>query len=463
MNDSNDNDDIEGILKLLDNTHLDKLDSASSKVEEAKELLILECSKHIDMARAQRFLYQSLEAAAVSDAKNGVEYSKRRTTLTVDFGQNIQVPCYNSEQPGCTYYYTPITANNFGIVNHSHDYRDGNIDNHMYCHVYHEGVGKKGGTNVTSLIVKTLRKMQLLRDDEVGGELNIIFDNCSGQNKNNTVLKLGMWLKEMNYFKRVNFVFLIVGHTKNACDRLFNSLKHEYRKRNIFTMDELIVALSVSDKISVDRTIASDFLDYNAAFREFYNDLSGLVLNNHIFTCDGDDDKLAMTIRESNLDEHQIIRHTAVRPKRGFANDIVKLRIESAKLLQMIQPPGINPYKQVELYAKYRPVVPQEYHQDEFYIKPTDDVLKKVKEEKVLRTENRAKVKALKEEKVDVADINPDAFGVKKLKVPEIKEELKRHGLRVDGKKAELMARLEAHLANALTNAMAPESSPTFG
>ena len=56
LNDSNDNNDIEDLLKLLDNTHLDKLDSASSKVEEAKELLILECSKHIDMARAQRFL-----------------------------------------------------------------------------------------------------------------------------------------------------------------------------------------------------------------------------------------------------------------------------------------------------------------------------------------------------------------------------------------------------------------------
>ena len=85
----------------------------------------------------------------MSDATNGVEYSKRRTALTVDFGQNIQVPCYNSKQPGCTYYYTPMTANNFGIVNHSHDYGNGNIDNHMYCHVYHEGIGKKGGTNVT--------------------------------------------------------------------------------------------------------------------------------------------------------------------------------------------------------------------------------------------------------------------------------------------------------------------------
>jgi hypothetical protein len=96
----------------------------------------------------------------------------------------------------------------------------------MYCHVYHKGVGKKGGTNVASFIVKTLREMKLLQDNEVGGELNIIFDNCSGQNKNNTVLKFVMWLKEMRYFKRVSLVFFIVGHTKNACNHLLNSLKH---------------------------------------------------------------------------------------------------------------------------------------------------------------------------------------------------------------------------------------------
>ena len=94
----------------------------------------------------------------------------------------------------------------------------------MHCHVYNEGVGKKGANNVASLIVKTLRQLNLLQDDSPGGDCNIIFVNYSGQNKNNIVLKLAAWLQQMGYFKKVNFFFLIVGHTQNATDRLFNLL-----------------------------------------------------------------------------------------------------------------------------------------------------------------------------------------------------------------------------------------------
>jgi hypothetical protein len=137
---------------------------------------------------------------------------------------------------------------------------------------------------VASLIVKTLRQLNLLRDDSAGGELNIIFDNCSGQNKNNTVLRLAAWLKQMGYFKKVKFVFLIVGHTKNAADRLFNSLKHEYRKENIFTMQALFDCLSVSDSVMVVPSVAEDFLDYDALFDDIYCPLTGKVKQNHIFS-----------------------------------------------------------------------------------------------------------------------------------------------------------------------------------
>ncbi len=137
---------------------------------------------------------------------------------------------------------------------------------------------------MASLIVKTLRQLNLLRDDSAGGELNIIFDNCSGQNKNNTVLRLAAWLKQMGYFKKVKFVFLIVGHTKNAADRLFNSLKHEYRKENIFTMQALFDCLSVSDSVMVVPSVAEDFLDYDALFDDIYCPLTGKVKQNHIFS-----------------------------------------------------------------------------------------------------------------------------------------------------------------------------------
>ena len=106
----------------------------------------------------------------------------------------------------------------------------------MHAYVYREGVAKKGANNVVSMIIKTLRDLNITREDSIGGELNIIFDNCSGQNKNNTVLKMLVLLTELGYFKQVNFIFLVVGHIKNSADHLFNALKKEYRKRNLFTM-----------------------------------------------------------------------------------------------------------------------------------------------------------------------------------------------------------------------------------
>jgi hypothetical protein len=60
--------------------------------------------------------------------------------------------------------------------------------------------------------------------------LNIIFDICSGQDKNSTVLKLPALLTAMGYFKEIHFIFLVVGHTKNVADRLFNSLKQDHQK-----------------------------------------------------------------------------------------------------------------------------------------------------------------------------------------------------------------------------------------
>ena len=137
----------------------------------------------------------------VADATARKEHSVRRYTFVVDYGQNMELPVYNKEQPGCTYYFSPMSVYNMEVVDHAHICNDGWVSEHLHCHVHTEGVGKKGANNVALLIMTTLQKLNLLCEDSVGGELNIIFDSCSSQNKNKTVLNLPAWLMAMGYFK----------------------------------------------------------------------------------------------------------------------------------------------------------------------------------------------------------------------------------------------------------------------
>ena len=155
---------------------------------------------------------------------------------------------------------------------------------------------------------KTFRIQDILREDECGGELNAFFDNCTGQNKNNTVLKYMVWLVEMGYFKKVNFQFLIVGHTKNAADRLFNALKFDYRKHDIYTVEDLLVKLDKSDSVSIHESTEDDFFDYTTYLDGYYKHFSGLVLSNHIFSCENErvGNKLIVNIRESGLEQHPV-------------------------------------------------------------------------------------------------------------------------------------------------------------
>ena len=382
---------------------------ASTTVQEEREILLLECALHIKMARAQRCLYQVKIELAMRDARLGTVHSKRTYTFVVDFGQNMELPVFNKQQPGCTYYYSPLSVYNLGVVNHGHIDKNGEIGAHMYAHVYHEGVGKKGANNVASLIIKTLNLLNLLQENSPGKELNIVFDNCSGQNKNNTVLKLAAWLKAMGYFKRVNFIFLIVGHTKNAADRLFNSLKHEYRKENLFTMEMLVDSLSKSDSVTVLPTEPGDFFDYDKLFKGLFRDLSGRVKKNHIFSCMADD---RMDLRESNTPDHKIHRHKL--PKKGCllrsATDLKKWTSEN---LKPVKCSGLNPYKMVELWRNYRPQIPKEYRRNKLYRKPDAAVMSVVKEEKVERSVfrkklNEAKAAGMKERLESIAYLDDD-------------------------------------------------------
>ena len=377
---------------------------AATLIAEEREQMMLEAAEHIRIARVHRTLYRDkIDAARMSVDR---PHSECTYTFVVDYGQNIELPIFNKEQPGCPYYYSPMTVNNLGMVDHAHKYPNGQVGEHMHCHVYTDDIGKKATNNVASLIMKTLRGLNLLKKDTIGRELNIIFDNCCGQNKNNTVLRLVAWLAQLGHFHEVNFIFLVVGHTKNAADRIFNSLKQDYRKKNLYTFNQLVEALSVSHTITVHPTMAEDFFNYAQLFDFFYRKLAGQIQQNHIFSSGQGDE---IRVRQSALPQHQ---EFIFRIGKKYFDSLTHTQVYelAQRELTRLEFDGINPYKVYELYKHYRPYVPVEFQSDPMYAEPSPEQMAKVKAEKVDRKEFRATLKKKKYDKTKV-QLERNAFG----------------------------------------------------
>jgi hypothetical protein len=121
----------------------------------------------------------------------------------------MEMPYFGAEQPGDTYYMSPLTINCFGVVDptgmHTNE-EDAELTSQwrhiLHAYVYAEGVAGCGGNNVASLLIKNLQDSGLLDPTKApGGHLVAAFDNCPGQNKNNYVLKLlYAWLGEKGFF-----------------------------------------------------------------------------------------------------------------------------------------------------------------------------------------------------------------------------------------------------------------------
>jgi hypothetical protein len=352
-------------------------------ITQEREEKIAEANLHVRMAKVQRELVN--RKIALARETRDYDHSDRTYTFIVDYGQNMELPMFGHEQPGDTYYFSPLTIYNLGVVDVSHPEGD-----HLYCHIYKEGDGKKGGNNVSSLLMKTLQFLSLLKDS-AGKELNVVFDNCGGQNKNNFVLLLIPFLVELGYFKHVNFIFLIVGHTKNAADRLFNALKHVYRRSNVQTFRQLLRVCGTSPHVTSVAVIDGDFSKYSEFLSQFYVTLKDLK-SQHIFSCSvqsngaiyNTEGELHFAVRKSDLDEHLSISKDFIKGRgiKGRADNAVRRSAMEKCLLEPIPFQGIPEFKQVELYTKYLKHIDPEHQGDDLYRKPPDEVFERQKIDK---------------------------------------------------------------------------------
>ena len=65
-------------------------------------------------------------------------------------------------------------------------------------------------------------------------EMNVIMYNCGVKNKNEKVIRLVSYLKELGWFQDVNLIFLVKVNTKNEDYHHFNLIKKDWMKRYVY-------------------------------------------------------------------------------------------------------------------------------------------------------------------------------------------------------------------------------------
>jgi hypothetical protein len=135
-----------------------------------------------------------------------------------------------------------------------------------------------------------------------------------------------------------------------------------------------------STHVSGCRVSAAIMKDYQKFFDLFYRDFTTpKILKWQIFTCSTEGaTKTTITLRASDLPDAETTNYELRKKVKGGADGRAVLM---ATELESLPAPGLREIKQVELYTKYRPLVPEMYR-DELCPKPSDEILKRIAKQK---------------------------------------------------------------------------------
>jgi hypothetical protein len=349
----------------------------------AGEELVKAAARHVEMAQQQRLLYQDKKQEAIGTSS--LPPTERVLCFVADYAQNMQIPNFASEQPGATYYYAPMNAYVFGVVDASQD--------SLSAYIYTEDVAKKGGNNVASLLMHHIDKfLETATTGEPFKELNFIFDNCGGQNKNRHVLRLMHLLVKRGVATIARAIFLVRGHTKNDCDRLFNTMKKEYRKSNCFTPKDLIDSMR-QDKVKPIEVGHGTFRDWDKLENGLIKAPTGVTNANHIFTVDiNRNNGNSMWLQESQeAPETELV---LVLPL--YHNSDATFWREQQP--EAIPPAGIQDIKWRELYKKWGAFIPEEKKKEWRYyneVPPAEKLKAIAKQSKEARTQRKTRTRTV--------------------------------------------------------------------
>ena len=146
-------------------------------------------------------------------------------------------------------------------------------------------------------------------------------------------------------------------------------------------MNQLICVCNISHSITPIHCSSNNFFNWDLYLDRIYKRPGGGTVNkNHIFKSVQTKPGILITetIKDVDVKEQNLIKlskNAAGGQKSGRA------RIINGKKLKNEKRPGLRDIKQVDLYEKWGPLVPAQFR-DEICPKPSDKIIKSVKEER---------------------------------------------------------------------------------
>lgn len=196
---------------------------------------------HIENACRERKFHECLRELA----KEG-----KIRLICFDFKTSMVLPYWGYHlAPRQVYYMSRMNVYLFGVVDELSDSFAGYLYPENFIDPT-EGEGtKKGASHVISMLYHHLNSAGLTDPSrQHDRKLHFAADNCSGQNKNQYILKFFCMMIELHWVDEIEFSFMVPGHTKFSPDRWFGLLGKHIIHLDAWNIEQLVNNVSAAFK-----------------------------------------------------------------------------------------------------------------------------------------------------------------------------------------------------------------------
>ena len=309
---------------------------------------------HVDAAQAERDYYRkaTLDAKAEIEAYAGppstdepCSSSLRSVHYTFDFAQNVALP-QAARQEGPLYFKAPRKVHIFGVNNEAYPLQVNYLLDEADT-IGADGKTSHGPNAVISMLHHYFAKHGM---QEEGCHLHC--DNCSGQNKNRSVVAYLCWRVLMGLHRRIELSFMLTGHTRCLVDGCFGLIKQKFRKADVYTMEQLATLVNNSATCNKAQLIPGSGMEWrpwDAFLAHHFKPVKGIREVHHMVF---DAAHPGIVAYKTALDGE--VKNATVLTSSKDA-------LAAAGLPEVLPPGGLSLQRQQYLYRSIRQHVPEEF------------------------------------------------------------------------------------------------------